>query len=337
MTDRMPNDLQGDLQGLTPDEAAARLLVEIDEADPVHAARLDAWLDQDPARREAWLNAQDVLASFDHADEHRPLDLPRRRAKALRGPRPVVPWLLAAACAVAAVGLAVTLAPWKAEKPMSPAATQRIDFETVSQRRLFALPDGSKATLAPGSALDLAYTRSERRARLVRGQAYFDVAHDAARPFVVEAEGRMITALGTRFDVRSDSQGLRVTLLEGSVRIDTPGASPAQSAVVLRPGEELLVAQGRPEVVRRADTVSAETWREIRVVFDDKPLGEVIVELNRYAVLQLVIDDPRVAALRITGQFRTGDNARFARGLARLYPVRGVPDGPGRLKLVRTD
>jgi transmembrane sensor len=309
--------------------------VEIDETDPVQAARLDAWLDQDPAHREAWLNAQDVLASFDFADEHRPLDLPRRRAKALRGPRSVTPWLAAAACAVAAVGLAVTLAPWKADQAAP--AVQTIDFETADQQRLFPMPDGSKATLAPGSALDLAYTKSERRARLVRGQAYFDVAHDAARPFVVEAEGRLVTALGTRFDVRSDSEGLRVTLLEGSVRVDVPGASPAQAAVVLRPGQELLVAPGKPEVVRQADTVSAETWREARLVFDDKPLSEVVAQLNRYAVLQLVIDDPRVAALRITGQFRAGDNARFARGLAKLYPVRAVPDGPGRLKLVRAD
>ncbi|WP_454761048.1 FecR family protein [Caulobacter segnis] len=333
MTDRMLSDLAG----LPPDQAAARLLVEIDEADPVQAARLDAWLDQDSAHREAWLNAQEVLASFDFADEHRPLDLPRRRAKALRGPRSVTPWLAAAACAVAAVGLAVTVAPWKAEQATPAAATQTIDFETTDQQRLFPMPDGSKATLAPGSALDLAYTEGERRARLVRGQAYFDVAHDAARPFVVEAEGRLVTALGTRFDVRSDSQGLRVTLLEGSVRVDVPDASPAQAAVVLRPGQELLIAPGKPEVVRQADTVSAETWREARLVFDDKPLSEVVAQLNRYAVLQLVIDDPRVAALRITGQFRAGDNARFARGLAKLYPVRAMPDGPGRLKLVRAD
>lgn len=333
MTDRMLSDLAG----LPPDQAAARLLVEIDEADPVQAARLDAWLDQDPVHREAWLNAQEVLASFDFADEHRPLDLPRRRAKALRGPRSVTPWLAAAACAVAAVGLAVTLAPWKAEQAAPATAVQTIDFETADQQRLFPMPDGSKATLAPGSALDLAYTAGERRARLVRGQAYFDVAHDAARPFVVEAEGRLVTALGTRFDVRSDSEGLRVTLLEGSVRVDVPGASPAQAAVVLRPGQELLVAPGKPEVVRQADTASAETWREARLVFDDKPLSEVVAQLNRYAVLQLVIDDPRVAALRITGQFRAGDNARFARGLAKLYPVRAVPDGPGRLKLVRAD
>lgn len=333
MTDRMLSDLSG----LPPDQAAARLLVEIDEADPIQAARLDAWLDQDPAHREAWLNAQDVLASFDFADEHRPLDLPRRRARALRGPRSVTPWLAAAACAVAAIGLAVTLAPWKADMAPPPAATQTIDFETAAQQRLFPMPDGSKATLAPGSALDLAYTPGERRARLVRGQAYFDVAHDATRPFVVEAEGRLVTALGTRFDVRSDSEGLRVTLLEGSVRIDVPGASPAQAAVVLRPGQELLVAPGKPELVREADTARAETWRETRLVFDDRPLSEVVAELNRYAVLQLVIDDPRVAALRITGQFRAGDNARFARGLAKLYPVRAVPDGPGRLKLVRAD
>ncbi len=324
MSDRMP----GDLDGLTPEQAAARLLLETDEADPVQAARLDAWLDQDPAHRQAWLDAQDVWASFDAADAHRPLDVPRRRARALRAGRSSVPWMAAAACVAAALALGLVLTPWR-RATEAPAAVQHVVYEAAGQQRLLTLPDGSKAVLGAGGTLDLTYAGGERRARLAHGRAYFDVAHDGSRPFVVEAGGRLITVLGTRFDVASDAEGLSVTLLEGSVRVTASGGDP----VVLRPGEALVVAQGRTQV-RQADEAATERWRETRVVFDDKPLSEVIVEMNRYAVLQLVIDDPQVAALRITGQFRVGDNARFARGLVRLYPLRAVPDGPARLKLV---
>ncbi|WP_184717648.1 FecR domain-containing protein [Caulobacter sp.] len=322
MSDRMPSDLDG----LTPDQVAARLLLQVDEADPVQAARLDAWLDQDPAHRQAWLDAQAVWASFDAADAHRPLDLPRRRAKALKAGRAPVQWIAAAACVAMALG--VVLTPWR-RATEAPAPVQHVIYEATGQQRLLTLPDGSKAVLAAGGALDLAYAGDARRARLIRGRAYFDVAHDGSRPFVVEAGGRLITVLGTRFDVASDAEGLSVTLLEGSVRVAAPGGDP----VVLRPGQALVVAHGRTQV-RQADEAATERWRETRAVFDDKPLSEAIVEMNRYSVLQLVIDDPQVAALRITGQFRVGDNARFARGLARLYPLRAVPDGPARLKLV---
>lgn len=324
MSDRMPDDLDG----LTPQQAAARLLLEVDEADPVQAARLDAWLDQDPAHRQAWLDAQDVWDSFEAADEHRPLDLPRRRAKALKATRSPVPWMAAAACVAGALALGVALTPWR-RAAEAPRTVQHVAYAATDRQRLLTLPDGSKAVLAAGGALDLAYAGDERRARLARGRVYFDVVHDVSRPFVVEAGGRQITVLGTRFDVASDAAGLSVTLLEGSVRVAAPGGDP----VVLRPGQTLVVAPGR-SLVRQADEAAAERWRETRVVFDDKPLSEVVAEMNRYAVLQLVIEDPQVASLRITGQFRVGDNARFARGLAKLYPVRAVADGPARLKLV---
>lgn len=325
MSDRMASDLDG----LTPEQAAARLLLEVDETDPVQAAHLDAWLDQDPAHRQAWLDAQDVWASFDGADQHRPLDLPRRRAKALK-PARMIPWA-AAACVVAALGLTAVVAPWRRDVEAPPSA-QRATYEAVDRQRLLNLPDGTRTVLAPGSALELVYVGDERRARLERGRAYFDVAHDASRPFVVEAGGRLVTALGTRFDVASDAQGLRVILLEGSVRVVASDGD-RSSAVVLRPGEELVFARGRSQLVRRADEAAAEHWREMRVAFDDKPLSDVVAEMNRYSVLQLVIEDPRVASLRITGRFRVGDNVRFARGLARLYPIRPVQDGPARLKL----
>lgn len=332
--------MRSELDDLTPEQAAARFLLEVDEADPVQAQRLDAWLDRDPAHREAWLRAQAVWSSFDDADEHRELDLPRRRARAARPSRSLAPWLLAAASVVGAVGLGVMVlqrggAPANSVSP--PAAVQIADFETTSQRRLVDLPDGSKATLAPGSALDLEFSNDERRMRLVRGRAYFDVAHDAKRPFVVEAEDRLVTALGTRFDVRSDSEGLGIALLEGRVQVELRGSSPAQAAVVLRPGQELVVGADRREVVRVAEVTQLEAWRDTRIAFDDRPLGEVVAQLNRYSVQQMVIVDPSVAALRVSGQFRAGDPQRFARGLARIYPVRAVQDGPVRIKLVRAE
>lgn len=212
------------------------------------------------------------------------------------------------------------------------------DFVAGDQTLTVDLPDGSKASLAPGAALDLAYDHGGRAMRLVRGRAFFDVVPDRERPFTVEAGDRRITALGTRFDVRLDEGPLRVTLVEGQVSVartvdaaDGPGRP-----VLLKAGERLTAAQGR-DVVAPADAAEASAWRETSITFEDRPLSEVVAELNRHSAAKLVIEDPKVAALRVTGRFRTGDPQRFLRTLAQVLPVRGEAAGPGRYRIVRAD
>lgn len=332
----------GEMAALPRDEAAALLWLNVDESDPAQAAMLDAWLDREPGNREAWLRAQAIWGGFDEAGDDPTMRALRRRAlKPSRGPAPG--WMAAAAVFVAAIGLGLWLAerPAPAPPPPVPQASAMFgepDLVTGAQMRTFDLPDGSKASLAPGSALDLAYDHGGRALRLVRGRAFFDVVPDRERPFTVEAGGRRITALGTRFDVRLDDGPLRVTLVEGHVSVartvdapDGPGRP-----VALAAGQQLTAAPGR-DLVSPATGAGASEWRETSITFEDRPLSEVVAELNRHSAAKLVIDDPKVAALRVTGRFRTGDPQRFLRILAKVLPVRGEAAGPGRYRIVRAD
>jgi len=327
---------------LPRDEAAALLWLNVDESDPAQAAVLDAWLDGSPENRAAWLRAQAIWSGFDEAGDDATVRVLRRRARKTGGPLSSR-WMAAAAVFVVAIGLGL----WLAERPVPPlpppvpqasAMFGEPDLVADGQLLTFDLPDGSKASLAPGSALDLAYGHDGRAMRLVRGRAFFDVVPDRARPFTVEAGGRRIRALGTRFDVRLDDGPLRVTLVEGQVSVartvdamDGPGRP-----VLLAAGQQLTAAQGR-DVVAPANDGEASAWRETSITFEDRPLSEVVAELNRHSAAKLVIDDPKVAALRVTGRFRTGDPRRFLRTLAQVLPVRGEAAGPGRYRIVRAD
>lgn len=327
---------------LPRDEAAALLWLNIDESDPVQAAVLDDWLARDPDNREAWLRAQAIWSGFDQAGDEATLRGLRRRAAKASRPLRSSRWMAAAAVFIVAIGLGLWLAERPVPSPPPPvveasAVFGEPDLVTTAEARTFDLPDGSKASLAPGSALDLAYDHGGRAMRLVKGRAFFDVVADRERPFMVEAGGRRITALGTRFDVRLDEGPLRVTLVEGQVSVartvdaaDGPGRP-----VVLTAGQQLTVAPGR-DVVAPAQA-GASAWREASITFDDRPLSEVVAELNRHSATQLVIDDPKVAAMRVTGRFRTGDPQRFLRTLAQVLPVRGEAAGQGRYRIIRAD
>ncbi|MDG2529405.1 FecR family protein [Caulobacter endophyticus] len=332
-----------DMARLPREEAAALLWLNVDESDPDQAAVLDAWLDREPGNREAWLRAQAIWSGFDEVGDEATMRTLRRRARkaAVRLPSPR--WMAAAAVFVVAVGLGL----WLAERPVPPSpppVPQAIamfgepDLVATGATQTFDLPDGSKASLAPGSALDLAYDHGGRAIRLVRGRAFFDVAPDRERPFTVEAGGRRITALGTRFDVRLDQGPLRVTLVEGQVSVArTPDALDGPGRpVVLAPGRQLTAAHGR-DIVAPADEAEAAAWRETSITFEDRPLSEVTAELNRHSAGKLVVEDPEVAAMRLTGRFRTGDPRRFLRTVSQVLPVRGEAAGPGRYRIVRAD
>src|SRR5690606_10338466 len=199
----------------------------------------------------------------------------------------------------------------------------------VGQRTTAVLADGSKVELNTDTELRVEFERGVRRVALLRGQALFDVAHDADRPFVVAAGGRTITALGTVFDVNLAGEGLSVTLVEGRVAIagqaHEPGALPAEPRILV-PGEQFVAIASRAEEVRPAAIERVTSWRRGRVVFENERLAEVIGEINRYSKRRLVLGDPALAELRVSGVFRTGSVANFSAALTASFPVRTVAD-----------
>lgn len=242
----------------------------------------------------------------------------------------------------AAVLLTVTAGGWRffhssVASVASIASAAPLSFQTgIGERSTITLTDGSQVTLNTRSTLRVTFTQDRRNVMLLAGQALFHVAKDKSRPFVVTVGDRQVIAVGTMFDVRIEPQGVRVALIDGRVKVQrvlqapSPGApsSVADSKgdtgaiAILEPGEELSTAPGGTASVRVADIADLVSWREGRVRFDGTPLREAVVEMNRYSRIPIVIADPRVGEIRVSGAFRTGQSRSFVDSVTDLFPIR---------------
>lgn len=194
----------------------------------------------------------------------------------------------------------------------------RVSYATqVGERRTEVLEDGSQIVLNTDSRVDVQYRRGQRDIALQRGEAQFDVAHDATRPFVVHVGDDTVTALGTRFQVRREAEAVAVTLLKGSVDV-----MQGQTHRVLQPNERADFSSRTRMSVRMIDPIQAEGWLDGWLRFRNASLSEVVAEANRYTPRKLQLGDAALATLRVSGNFRTGDNASIASGVALILPVR---------------
>src|SRR5690606_18721626 len=157
-------------------------------------------------------------------------------------------------------------------------------------------------------------------------EAFFHAARDPARPFVVAAAGHRAVAVGTRFAVRRDADGLRVVVTEGLVRLESdPGSGGRRQPTTLLPAGSVALA-GPDGVVVHAGTVDqarqALSWRDGFLAFRDTSLAAAAAEFNRYSARRIVIADPSVGALRVGGNFRWSNAEGFVRLLEQGFPVR---------------
>ena len=199
----------------------------------------------------------------------------------------------------------------------------------MGARKIVHLPDGSTATLGSETDLHMAFSRRERDLELTRGEAFFDVAHDAARPFVVHANGYRVIAVGTRFDVRHDAGRLRVVVTRGLVRLQS-ASDPAKPPAMLPAGSIATVADGGDVAISQvtADEASeALSWRSGFVVFHRTPLAEAVREFNRYNTRQIVIADSSLDALRVGGNFKLDNRDAFVRLMQAVFPVEAQQRG----------
>lgn len=199
----------------------------------------------------------------------------------------------------------------------------------LGAQQVVQLPDGSTATLGSETGLRMAFSRARRDLDLASGEAFFDVAHDAARPFVVRVEGYDVTAVGTRFDVRrGHDRKLRVVVTRGLVRLQ-PANAPGKAATMLPAGSIAMVDGGDVLVQRVAPGEARErlSWRDGYAVFHGTPLAEAVEEFNRYNTRKIVIADPSLDALRVGGNFRLDNSAAFVRLMQEVFPVQADPRG----------
>jgi transmembrane sensor len=229
-----------------------------------------------------------------------------------------------AAAAIACVALAAAL------------YLQAPTFATgTGEQRLVTLADGSRITLNTDSHVTVRFTDAARRVQLEAGEAFFDVAKNPHRPFIVTAGNESVVAVGTSFMVRRDVHEVAVTLVEGKVRVmpigtpDTAAATPATQ--VLIPGQRLRVTGSTP-TLDRPNIEAVTAWRRGEVVLDHTRLADAVTEMNRYSPVKVVVSSPDSAGIEVSGIFRAGDSARFARAVADTYQL-DVIEEPERILL----
>lgn len=205
-------------------------------------------------------------------------------------------------------------------------------YETrVGEHREVRLSDGSIVTLNTGSLLEVAYTAERRSVRLLHGEAMFKVAHNTAWPFVVTAGDRNVTAVGTAFVVRLDGPAIKVVLVQGKVRIDPlrpvglARVIPQLGEDELTPGEQLTALEGRPKaLVAAADVERSLSWENGQVIFRDDTIETATAELNRYSTKRILVDDPRISALTVSGVFNARRPEDFVAAVTNFYPIEAV-------------
>ena len=196
----------------------------------------------------------------------------------------------------------------------------------VGERSTILLADGSRVTLNTASAIRADYSGADRRITLVHGEAFFEVAKDPTRPFIVSAGPREVIALGTAFDVRLEPRQVKVTLLEGKVQVTASPAAPTGETpgephfaatarvIALEPGSSLTVVEGADHV-EKLDAARATSWRTGKLVFDGERLADVVAEMNRYAREKMIIATPGLEERRVSGVFEPSSGPGFARAL----------------------
>lgn len=254
-----------------------------------------------------------------------------RARKRNRRPRISTPWVRTG-LGVGMGGLALAAVGWALIAAVQQGRTYRT---AVGEQSTIALEDGTRVRLDTDSQISVRYTGQRRSIGLQRGQAFFDVVHQADRPLDVTVGQTVIRDLGTRFDVRRDDGSVRITVVEGTVAVG-PGAKPP--SWTLSAGQE-MVAGARVQAPHPVDTAKAVGWTTGRLTFEEKPLAEVIAEMNRYGQHRLILDDAAVGAVKVNGAFDSVDTTAFVSAITRLYDLSAKvqPDGSIRLSAANAD
>ncbi len=286
---------------------------------PEDQARLEAWAAVDPRRAGAYARALAVSAHLDRAQGLGKDFAPKLHpaARALDRRRLILSGgLLAAASVVGVIGFV-------AMDRGARLTTRKGDIRRAS------LADGSAATLNTDTRLRTAFDDGSRRITLLQGEALFDVAKDADRPFVVTAGEVRVRAVGTSFTVRRlDDGAVAVVVREGVVEVTRGNEPPVRLAAA----QAIEVAAGvplAPTAIGGQAVERAMAWRQGMIDLDGLTLGEAAGQFARYSDRRIVIDDPAVAGLKVAGLFSASDPEGFARAAALSLGLTAEPRADG--------
>ena len=332
-----------------PDSDAAEAAAWLARRDRgLTAAEQDAyleWLQADPLHGQAMKQQERVWTVLDHLEQWRPAHSTAPNPDLLapgRSRRPY--WLLASGLAMAAALMVlVSLHRPAAVQSADRAPRREAIVHPGPERQILA--DGSMVELNRDAKIEVIYTAGERRVKLVRGEAYFTVAKNPDRPFIVEASGVAVRAIGTAFSVTLGRSDVSVLVTQGSVqvldndRVKMPDAAPVvlgagQRTVIrlikLRPANRVATVPPPPPQVQDvtpAEVDRALSWQGMRLEFVEMPLSDVVGSFNRYNRRKLRLSDDEIADLLVGGNFRADNVDAFVRLLDSGFGIAAVQQG----------
>jgi transmembrane sensor len=307
---------------------------DIDQAASTWTARLDrgpltptddeafqAWLGGDPRRRGALLRARAVSMMSESAQalgpKFDPIVFEKSKRSRLAGlsRRQALTWTggAAAAASLAALGVALPAAG-------AVVSTQRGEI------RLAPLKDGSTVLLNTETRIRVRYSDGQRLVVLLSGEAYFSVARDEKRPFVVEVNGRRLTTAQAGFRVRKlDRDPVDVLVNQGLVDVAAPNGANVGDRLALGGNTRLTLsdrAAERPQAVGPEAVTRELAWREGKLAFEGETLEQAADTFARYSAVRIQIRDPGLAREPVTGLFAANDPVGFSRAIARVFDAR---------------
>lgn len=329
------------------EEQAARWIWRLDRGlTPAEQDEFFEWLAADVTHAEVlarhrrdwkWL---DKLA--DWRPEHAERPNPDLLAPAIRRRRHLAFYLVplvAAAVLVVAIGWELLRSPASVEA--EPA------FLELKHENRRILADGCSVKLNEDAEVTVRYSATERRVRIDRGEGFFIVTKDPARPFIVEAQSVEVRAVGTAFNVSLGTQAVDVLVAEGAVLVETSSGVEVEPEETGTSRPTALEARQRTSVPLSAESGSTRTistlsqqevkralaWQHGMMTFDKRPLAAIVAELNLLNEQQLVIRDPEVAAMQFSGTIRSDNVAGFVRLLESGFRVRSEAVAPNKIVL----
>lgn len=292
------------------EEQAAQWLAREDRGlSETEQAAFEAWLAEETAHRVGYLRLKAVWRRADRLAELGQAQIVARVAS--RAFDAGAAWrAIAATLLVACLGVGGYYLYWRTATVENVAA---VYVTQLGRSRMVHLADGTNIQLNTNTRLKQTMTSTARVVTLEQGEAYFDVAKDPRRPFVVYANGRRITDIGTKFSVRREGDGIEVLIAEGRVRVDMPNARGGSHPVEAGAGS-IIVARADGTLVAlksQRDIADRLSWRQGMLVFDRETLGTAAAEFNRYNNKHIIVVGA-ARDLRIGGRFRPDNAEGFA-------------------------
>lgn len=281
--------------------------------DVTEAQAFEAWLTADPRHRAAYQlmerTADDITWAHPHSGYQ-----PQASRRA-----PVRAWARVAAATVAGLALLAGAGLY--------AAFALTGIHTdVGETRTLTLSDGTQVTLSGKSSIAVHFTGRQRQVVLNYGEAYFDVVHNAQRPFSVVAGGTEVRDVGTQFNLNMRQASLEISVLQGEVSVNHPGAT-TQPVLDAHAGQRVRVVLAATKATAaplRAPEVSAlapqaaVAIREGRQSYDQTRLGDIVDDINRYYGPGISLADPTAGNQRLTASFMPKDVNAFIAGLPEI-------------------